>query len=641
MQITDIEAHLIELKDAALEALGVEPDDRAQITLADAPDPEMGDRGFPAFALARVLRRSPQQIAAEIVAELEPRVADDALVAEVLAAGPYVNFRLDRAALSRVLITQALEQGEGFGGGGAEAPARYMIEFSAPNTNKPQHLGHVRNDLLGESVTRLLRHVGHEVTPVNLINDRGVHICKSMLAYDRFSHGETPESEGVKGDHLVGHYYVVYNQRLQREYVKWQKSAPAEERFSQWRDSEDSERARKSLIGMPAEEALRAAFFDEYRDTWFNEHSELGQATRQMLRDWEDGDPGVRALWERMNQWVFDGFEATYARLGVHFDEVYYESETYLLGKDLVEEGLDQGIFRRLDDGAVACDLNQLPEPLDKDKILLRSDGTSVYMTQDLGTAMRRFEDHDIDRLIYVVGDEQRYHFRVLFGILGLLRPELEGRMKHLSYGMVELPEGKMKSREGTVVDADDLMEGMVSLAREELAERYPELEGEELDRRAEVIGLAAIKFYILDFNPTTTVHFDPKEALDFEGRTGPYAQYTYARIQSIGQKLGWAAPHDEAFAALGTERELDLMAELRAWPHTLEVAARDLDPGKITEWIFRVCKSFNKLYNDDDHRIRELEGPRRDGLLLLSQATAEAVAAGLELVGVETLEQM
>ena len=652
MAISDIEDHLDSLKDQALAALGVDADTRAQIKLADSPDPKIGDRGFPVFALARSLRKAPPLIAKDVKAELDALLTDDDVVAEVALAGPYVNFKLDAAKVARITLTQVLEQGAAFGANFVQDPQHIAIEFSAPNTNKPQHLGHVRNDLLGESVARILTHAGHKVTRVNLINDRGIHICKSMLAYKLFGQGETPESSGIKGDHLVGKYYVAFNTKFEQEYAEWVKTPAMQARFEEWLEGDEPKRAQRALGKNPTEEKLREHFLKAYKDTYFNTESALGAKAKAMLLAWEDGDQEVLALWETMNQWVFDGFDETYARLGVSFDRVYHESKTYLLGKDLVQRGLDEGIFHTLEDGAVAFDLEKIG--LTGQKILLRSDGTSVYMTQDLGTALKRLEELEMDGGIYVVGDEQRYHFEVLFGILGLLEPKIAGKLHHLSYGMVELPEGRMKSREGTVVDADDLMQGMVNIATEEGHIRndqnaklgFATLEREEVEARAEHIGLGALKYFILDFNPTTTVQFDPDKALELTGRTGVFMMYVYARIQGLERKLGaWPAlsreGRDEALMALGTDLEMAVIKTLRSWPHMLAVAERDLDPSKVSEFLFTLCSAFNSLYNDDDHKIMDLDGPRRDGIFLLAKAVAHAAETGLNLLGIRALEQM
>ncbi|MFP4598452.1 MAG: arginine--tRNA ligase, partial [Persicimonas sp.] len=539
------------------------------------------------------------------------------------------------------VVSQALDESR-FGADTVEPPEHWMFEYSAPNTNKPQHLGHVRNDLLGQAVSQISDWAGHEVTRVNLINDRGIHICKSMLAYKKWGNGETPEETGEKGDHLVGRYYVMFNQKFSAEYDAWKQTEQARERFENWLTERDEVEGEED---QPDEQKLREIFFGEYRDDYFNRESELGGQAKEMLRNWEAGDEQTVALWKTMNQWVFDGFDETYERLGVEFDKVYYESQTYQLGKDVVLEGLEAGKFEQLEDGAVVCDLEKLG--LQGQKVLLRSDGTSVYMTQDIGTALERFREFDLDKMSYVVGNEQDYHFQVLFKILGLLKPELEGRLYHLSYGMVLLPEGKMKSREGKVVDADELMDEMEALARQEVEDRWPDLDDAELDERARAIGMAGLKYYILDFNPRTTVNFDPKKSIDFQGRTGPYCLYSYARIQSIGRRIGgWpeldATSRAACLEALGTDLEMALVRQLQDWPQTASQAARDLDPSKVTEYLFKLCKSFSTLYNDDDHKIVDIDdAQRRDGLLYLSRAVAQTLQKGLRLVGIETLEEM
>ncbi len=638
MHIRDIETRVEALKDQALRALEVPEEAIADIHIETPPNPEMGDRGFPCFVLARHLRKAPPLIAQEVAEKVRALLDEDDIIAEVRAVGPYVNVLFDKAGLARVVVAQALDDAD-FGGHTADAPQHWMFEYSAPNTNKPQHLGHVRNDLLGYSVAQITAWAGNPVTRVNLINDRGIHICKSMLAYQKWGHGETPEDAGIKGDHLVGKYYVLFNQKFTAEYADWQHTDQAEARFQEWMRGRDTDDDNAD------ESELRQTFFAGYKDNFFNRDSELGQQTKAMLRAWEAGDEDVVALWKTMNAWVFKGFDETYERLGVEFDHVYKESQTYKLGKDVVLEGLEEGKFERLDGGAVVCDLEKLG--LQGQKVLLRSDGTSVYMTQDIGTALERFREYDLDRMVYVVGNEQDYHFQVLFKILGLLKPELAGRLYHLSYGMVLLPEGKMKSREGTVVDADDLMDEMESLAKEAVVERWPELDEADVDKRARAIGMAALKYYILDFNPRTTVNFDPKKSIDFQGRTGPYCLYSYARIQSIGRRIGGWPELDEAsragcLEALGTDLEMGLVRQLQDWPSVAALAARDLDPSKVTEYLFNLCKAFSTLYNDDRHKIVDIDDEkRRDGLLYLSQAVASTLKKGLGLLGIETLEEM
>lgn len=642
MKIADIEAHLESAKNEALRALDVPEEVRDEIALAPAPNPEMGDVGFPCFALAKHLRNAPQKIAADVADQVRESLDEEDLIAEVVVAGPYVNFRLRSGRVAEIVVGQALDQGIAFGENFVDDPARWMIEFSAPNTNKPQHLGHVRNDLLGAIVASILDFGGHEVVRANLINDRGIHICKSMLAYARWGGGETPESTDVKGDHLVGKYYVMYGQQFASEYADWQKTNEARQKAAAWID-DMSEGQRKDR----SDDELRDAFFEQFEDDYFNQHSPLGAETKAMLRDWEAGDADVVELWNTMNSWVFAGFDETYERLGVEFDRVYRESETYLLGKDLVLRGLEDGTFRKLDDGAVVFDLESLDLP--GEKVLLRSDGTTVYMTQDLGTAIARFDEYDLDRMVYVVGNEQDYHFKVLFGILDALRDGMGERLFHLSYGMVNLPEGKMKTREGTVVDADDLLDEMVALAETEVRARYEEqgLSDEAIRERATAIGLAALKYYVMDFNPRTTVHFDPKKSIDFQGRTGPYLLYSYARIHSIAQETGGFPTLDdrgrrEALQALGTDLEMAVIRELQDWPRMVELSARLLDPSKVTEQLFKIAKAFSTMYNDRErHKIIEVESPRKEGLLLLALAVSNALATGLQLLGIDTLQEM
>ncbi len=642
MKISAIEARMIRARDEALTALEVPSELFDQLHFAAPPEPHMGDRGFPCFVLARQMRKSPDAIATAVAEQIQKSLTEDDLISEVSTAGPYVNLRLHPGRLAQIVVGEALQSGDRFGSDCVTAPEHVMIEYSAPNTNKPQHLGHVRNNLIGAAVAKVLAFAGDKVTRVNLINDRGIHICKSMLAYELFGEGVTPESTGIKGDHLVGEYYVLFEKRFQEEYKGWQRTPAAETLFEAWLVTPAGITAQKE-VGSDAD-VLHKKFFADNKDKYFNNASELGAQARKMLLDWEAGDEAVVGLWQIMNAWVFAGFDETYKRLGVGFDHVYYESKTYQLGKQIVVDALDDGIFERLENGAIACDLERVG--LTGNKVLLRGDGTSVYMTQDLGTALQRFDKYNMDRMIYVVGDEQDYHFDVLFRVLGLLKPELAGRFYHLSYGMVNLPDGRMKSREGTVVDADELMNEMVTLAKEAIQERYAELPAEEIARRAEVIGLAALKYYILDFNPRSTVQFDPQKSIDFQGRTGPYCLYSYARIQSIARRFGgWPTLDDAqtsaALLALGSDLELQLIRQLQAWPHFVTLASKNMDPSKITEPLFNVCKAFSTMYNDADHRIVDLEGPRRDGLLLLARAVTHTLEAGLTMLGIDILDEM
>lgn len=482
---------------------------------------------------------------------------------------------------------------------------KIMIEFSAPNTNKPQHLGHVRNNTLGMALGALLRRVGHEVIEINLVNDRGIHICKSMLAYQRFGNGETPESSGIKGDHLVGNYYVRFNNELARELRELREAHPE--------------------------------LADKSNDELFLE-TPLGREAQEMLRRWEAGDPEVCELWKKMNSWVFAGFAETYKRMGICFDHTYLESQTYLLGKDVVADGLQRGVFARREDGAVYCDLGKLGK-----KVVLRSDGTSVYITQDIGTTLLKYSDYHPDSLIWVVGDEQILHFQMLFEIIRRLGYPWADRCFHLAYGMVNLPSGKMKSREGTVVDADDLFDEMAGLAVEACRERGgDELDAAELARRGEIIGLGALKFMLLKFNPRTTMTFDPSASLRFEGDTGPYVQYVAARINSIRRKFAERAEKLPApeWKLLSHEFEKALAVKLYFYPTVLLAAAEKRDLSGVVEYLLDLCKAFNRFYRE----CPVLAAPTPElaaARLALSETVRQVVADGLGTLTIEVPEAM
>jgi arginyl-tRNA synthetase len=632
LTVPQIRQHVAQRAQDALKELGVDQ----PVDLAPPPDPSMGDLGFPCFSLAKILRKAPPLIAQEVAARLKP----DELIAQVTTDKAYVNVRLDPGALIQIVLGQILTQGDRYGSGQAEPAQHWMVEYSAPNTNKPLHLGHLRNNLLGSSIAKILAHHGHRVTRINLINDRGVHICKSMLAYQKWGEGATPDTTEMKGDHLVGELYVLFDKKFSEEYTSWKESDEAKEELDRWLQTKAGQQAK----------APEKAFFDGYRDTYFNTRSALGTEVRQMLRRWEDDDTEVRTLWRRLNDWVLAGFNESYERMGVGFDHVQAESETYKLGKRIVDQGLEQGVFSRLDDGAVVCDLTQVG--LKGDKILLRSDGTSVYMTQDLGTAMERFDRFSLDRSVYVVGDEQNYHFDVLFRILGLLRPGLREACHHLGYGMIRLPEGKMKSREGAVVDADDLMNEMHRLAAEETRSRADEgkahtegLSDQELQHRAEHIGMAAIKYYLLKFTPKKSFEYNPKESIDFLGQTGPYCLFNYARTRSLHKRAGGdqVSFDPDTVARLGTDRELELVRLLMTFPEVVQRAATTLDPSRIAEYLFELCKSFAFIFTDKaNHPIATCEdGQLREARLMLVEAVAHTLRTGLRLLGIEPLEEM
>ncbi|MCG2791956.1 MAG: arginine--tRNA ligase [Weeksellaceae bacterium] len=475
-----------------------------------------------------------------------------------------------------------------------------MVEYSSPNTNKPLHLGHVRNNLLGYSVAEILKADGYKVIKTQIINDRGIHICKSMLAWEKFGNGETPESTGLKGDKLVGNYYVEFD-KLYKSEIK-----------AMVADGIDEETAKKQ-----APSIIEA---------------------QEMLLKWENNDPEIRQLWAMMNAWVYAGFNETYSRLGVDFDQVQYESTTYILGKDLIQKGLEKGVLYRKEDGSVWCDLTD--DGLDQ-KLLLRSDGTSVYMTQDLGTAVQRFEENDIQKLIYTVGNEQDYHFQVLFKILKKLGYEWADQLYHLSYGMVELPEGKMKSREGTVVDADDLIDEMYQTAKEKSQElgKMETLSDEEREKSYETIGLGALKYFILKVDPRKKMLFNPAESIDFNGNTGPFLQYTYARIQSLLAKAEYSGK--ENFGAyVPNEDEKDVIMLLAEFKEVIARSAESLSPALVANYVYELVKSYNSFYQN--HPIVKQENPEaRQFRLQLSDLVGKTIKKALSLLGIRVVNRM
>ena len=569
------------------------------------PNPEMGDIGFPMFSYAKALRKGPPQIALAVRERLEA----EGIAAGVEAQGPYLNVRLDRAEAAGAILGEVFS-GAGdagvfsFGRPGTLTGKKIMVEFSSPNTNKPLHLGHLRNDVLGESVSRILAACGADLRKVCIINDRGIHICKSMLAYLEQGQGRTPESEGVKSDHFVGEWYVCFSKALKNE---------------------TEEIARNE--GVPKEEAeARAPLMTRAKD---------------LLRKWEAGDAETVALWKLMNSWAVEGMKKTYERTGISFDQYYYESETWLLGRDEVLKGLEKGIFYRQDDGAVAVDLSA--EKLDK-KILLRSDGTSIYITQDFGTAINRHKDWPFDRLIYVVGSEQQYHFKVLFVLLDKLGYPWAKNLYHLSYGMVNLPDGKMKSREGTVVDADDLIDSLRDMALAEIREKDREEEVGNPAEVAEKIALGALHYYLLQTAPARDMLFDPKESLSFTGNTGPYLQYMGARISSMLRKAGerndGAASGGADFSLLVSDSEWELLKALAAYPAAVGEAAAGLDPSSLAAYLYDLSKSFSRFYHDCPI-LNAGDSALSAARLELSRAVMLVLKDALELICIPFLEVM
>ncbi|WP_081208896.1 arginine--tRNA ligase [Salegentibacter sediminis] len=556
-----------------------------------------GDITLVVFPMLKQVKTNPVKLGEDIGKYLQENVAE---VARFNVVQGFLNIVLSDAFY--LDFFNEIKDREDFGVLPPASDAKgIMVEYSSPNTNKPLHLGHIRNILLGYSVAEILKAAGNKSYKTQIINDRGIHICKSMLAWQRFGNGETPETAGLKGDKLVGNYYVKFDQEYKKE---------ISELIAQGKTEEEAK--------------AEAPILNE---------------AKEMLRKWEAGDPEVVALWEKMNNWVYDGFEKTYKALGVDFDKNYYESETYLLGKDVVNQGLEKGVFYKKEDGSVWIDLTD--EGLDE-KIVLRSDGTAVYMTQDIGTAIQRVKDFDINGMVYTVGNEQDYHFKVLFLILKKLGYDWADYLYHLSYGMVDLPSGKMKSREGTVVDADDLIVEMTETARkisEELGklDGYSEEEKEELYR---IIGLGALKYYILKVDPRKRILFNPEESVDFQGNTGPFIQYTYARIQSIIRKANFDYSQPVAPGYELHQKEKELLKQLQLFPETLQLAAENHSPALIANYVYELVKEFNSFYQNVI--ILGAEDPSEKIFRVqLSKAVANVIKSGFALLGIQVPERM
>ena len=556
-----------------------------------------GDYTVVVFPLLKASRKSPEATATELGEKI---VASTPEIKSFNVIKGFLNLAIDSSFWAARF--QEIVETENYG----MAPASgrtIMIEYSSPNTNKPLHLGHVRNNLLGYSVATILKANGHNVIKVNLVNDRGIHICKSMLAWQLYGGGETPASSGMKGDHLVGKYYVEFD----KHYKAQVKELMAEKGLS------EDEAKKQAPIMLQAQE---------------------------MLRKWEAKDPEVYALWETMNGWVYEGFDVTYKAMGVDFDKVYYESQTYLLGKSLVEDGLKKGVFFRKEDNSVWIDLEA--DGLDQ-KLLLRGDGTSVYMTQDLGTALSRFEENSLDDMIYVVGNEQNYHFQVLKLVLKKLGYEWSDNIFHLSYGMVELPEGKMKSREGTVVDADDLIADMIGTARE-MSDELGKLDGcseQEAAAICEMVGLGALKYFILKVDPKKTMLFDPRESIDFNGNTGPFIQYTHARIRSIMRKADEAGIDASTYVnATLLPEEVELVKALAEYPAVVRTAGEQFAPSVIAAYTYDLAKQFNGYYHDHSILKEENEAVRSLRLKLAAEV-ARVIRSAMSLLGINVPERM
>ena len=560
------------------------------------------------FPFLRMSRKKPEQTAQEIGEYL---VANEPSVAGFNVIKGFLNLTVASSAWIELLNGIHADERYGLVAATPESPL-VMIEYSSPNTNKPLHLGHVRNNLLGNALANIIAANGNRVVKTNIVNDRGIHICKSMLAWLKYGDGETPESSGKKGDHLIGDYYVAFDKHYKAEVKELMAQYQAE--------------------GMSEEDAKAKA----------EAESPLMKEARAMLVKWEAGDPEVRALWKKMNDWVYAGFDETYRMMGVSFDKIYYESETYLEGKQKVLEGLEKGLFYRKEDGSVWADLTG--EGLDH-KLLLRADGTSVYMTQDIGTAKLRFADYPIDKMIYVVGNEQNYHFQVLSILLDRLGFEWGKSLVHFSYGMVELPEGKMKSREGTVVDADDLMEEMINTARETSGDlgKLDGLTKEEADNIARIVGLGALKYFILKVDARKNMTFNPKESIDFNGNTGPFIQYTYARIRSVlrkAQEAGLTIPAQLPVGVELSEKEEGLIQMIADFAAVVKQAGEDYSPSVIANYCYDLVKEYNQFYHDFSI-LREPNEALKTFRLVLSANVAKVVRLGMGILGIEVPERM
>lgn len=570
-----------------------------------------GDYTVTLFPFAKSFQTNPNQLGIALKEFLEGKNEN---FEELNVVGGFLNFTLSATYWLNILKNQTTDVRD------AGQRSKYIIEFSSPNTNKPLHLGHVRNMLLGNATSNILKALGNEVIKAQVINDRGIAICKSMLAYERFGESKTPDSTGIKPDHFVGDLYVLFEKKLKEEYQAWQATGEARQLLSASKTPDDAE-----------------AFFAAYKNQYFNTQSELGRAAREMLNKWEAGDKPTMDLWNKMNDWVYQGMNQTYNSLGIAFDKNYYESDTYLLGKNAVQAGLEKGIFEQQEDSSVWIDLTD--KGLDR-KLLLRSDGTSVYMTQDIGLSMQRYDEYHFDQMVYVVADEQNYHFQVLFSIMKAMEMPFADQLYHLSYGMVELPSGKMKSREGTVVDADDLVAEVIAEAeasgkeRGELSSLSPEAHAEIY----RIIGLAALKYHMIKVAPKKKMIFDPKESVDMQGQTGPYIQNAFVRIQSILRKEKNTSGLPET-AALN-DQEINLIKSMHQYKETVAEAGQAFDPSHLANYLYALAKSLHRYYHDTpiltapDADLKQLR-------LYLIQKVGEVLQSGMSLLGIEMPERM
>ena len=592
----NIESQIMNAAQQAVKALYGQEVPEKMVQLQKTRSEFEGNLTLVVFPFLKISKKNPEQTAQEIGQYLVDNC--EAIAAFNVVKG-FLNLVIAPAAWLSLLADMDADEHYGEKQVTNESPL-VMIEYSSPNTNKPLHLGHVRNNLLGWSLAQIMQANGNKVVKTNIVNDRGIHICKSMLAWLKWGNGETPESSGKKGDHLIGDYYVAFDKHYREEI--------------------------KELVaqGMDEEKAKQEA--------------PLIKEAHEMLVKWEQNDPEVRALWEKMNNWVYAGFDETYKRMGVSFDKIYYESQTYLKGKAKVEEGLAKGLFERHEDNSVWADLTN--EGLDK-KLLLRSDGTSVYMTQDIGTAEMRFQDYPIDKMIYVVGNEQNYHFQVLSILLDRLGFKWGKELVHFSYGMVELPNGKMKSREGTVVDADDLMQLMIDDALKTSMElgKFADMEEEERNEIARIVGMGALKYFILKVDARKNMLFNPEESIDFNGNTGPFIQYTYARIRSILRKAQ-NIPNTPNTLNILNEKEVELIQKMSEYGAAVEQAGKDYSPSGIANYCYELTKVFNQFYHDYSI-LNEEDEQKRQVRLVIARNVGKIIRNGMALLGIEVPERM
>ena len=594
--------------------LDIHPD---EVTINETRKEFKGDYTIVIFPLVKIIKKSPKEIGDKLGQWM---VANATIIRDFETVQGFINFTFIDSFWQ--VVFSAITMNDRYGYKPLNGK-KVMVEFSSPNTNKPLHLGHIRNILLGWSCSKILEANGYEVIKTQVINDRGIAICKSMLAWKKFGKGQTPASSGIKGDHFVGDFYVMFEKAFQEEYAVFQNSDSGLKFYESNKEGNGD----------------KASFFSDYKNRYFNENSQLGTEAKQMLLDWESGSPEIMALWKQMNQWVYEGFDITYQALGVSFDTLYYESETYLLGKKAVDEGLDKGVFYRLDDGSVWVDLEDAG--MDK-KIVLRSDGTAVYMTQDIGTAQQRYNDYGIDKMVYTVADEQDYHFKVLFEILKRLKEPFADGLFHLSYGMIDLPTGKMKSREGTVVDADDLIAEVIQEARDMSSERgeIAVLSNEKQEEILKQIGLAALKFFIIKVQPQKRMIFDPKESVDMQGQTGPYIQNAFVRIQSIKRKAADLQTDDYKDYTEIHEQEKSLIKQLVNFPEVVRLAGETYEPSSIANYAYVLAKEFHRFYHD----IRILNAETEEAKAFrvnLSNEVGQVLYKSFNLLGIEMPERM